>query len=89
MSLKTRKPRPLKMALRSMRKTRGCWGFIRALHKAPEAAPAPQVTKAGPSPARFPSSYVLLISSPSFPPFAPLSPLTPPPFPRESTRSLL
>lgn len=64
----------LKMALRSMRKTRGCWGFIRALHKAPEAAPAPQVTKAGPSPARFPSSYVLLASPSSFPPFASLSP---------------
>lgn len=32
----------LKMALHSMRKTRGCWGFIRALHKGPEAAPAPQ-----------------------------------------------
>lgn len=65
----------LKMALRSMRKTRGCWGFIRALHKAPEAAPAPQVTKAGPSPARFPSptffspplppSLLLLLSPPA------------------------
>ncbi|XP_066233401.1 tryptophan--tRNA ligase, mitochondrial isoform X1 [Saccopteryx leptura] len=30
------------MALHSMRKTRGCWSFIRALHKRPEAAPAPQ-----------------------------------------------
>ncbi|XP_008145465.2 tryptophan--tRNA ligase, mitochondrial [Eptesicus fuscus] len=30
------------MALRSMRKTRGCWGFIRALHRTPEAAPVPQ-----------------------------------------------
>lgn len=68
----------LKMALRSMRKTRGCWGFIRALHKAPEAAPAPQVTKAGPSPARFPSSYVLLVSPPSFPPFASLPPSSTP-----------
>ncbi|XP_024426061.1 tryptophan--tRNA ligase, mitochondrial isoform X1 [Desmodus rotundus] len=30
------------MALHSMRKTRGYWSFIRALHKGPEAAPAPQ-----------------------------------------------
>ncbi|XP_066124217.1 tryptophan--tRNA ligase, mitochondrial isoform X4 [Saccopteryx bilineata] len=30
------------MALHSMRKARGCWSFIRALHKRPEAAPAPQ-----------------------------------------------
>ncbi|XP_053511970.1 tryptophan--tRNA ligase, mitochondrial isoform X2 [Artibeus jamaicensis] len=30
------------MALHSTRKTRGYWSFIRALHKGPEAAPAPQ-----------------------------------------------
>ncbi|XP_045672645.1 tryptophan--tRNA ligase, mitochondrial isoform X2 [Phyllostomus hastatus] len=30
------------MALHSMRKTRGCWSFIRALHKGPEAALPPQ-----------------------------------------------
>ncbi|KAM7054684.1 tryptophan--tRNA ligase, mitochondrial isoform 1-T1 [Molossus nigricans] len=30
------------MALHSMRKTRGCWNLIRAFHKGPEAAPAPQ-----------------------------------------------
>ncbi|XP_062962017.1 tryptophan--tRNA ligase, mitochondrial isoform X1 [Cynocephalus volans] len=30
------------MALHSMRKARGCWGFIRELHKGPEAAPVPQ-----------------------------------------------
>ncbi|KAM5294681.1 tryptophan--tRNA ligase, mitochondrial isoform 2-T2 [Glossophaga mutica] len=30
------------MALHSMRKTRECWSFIRALHKGPEAAPVPQ-----------------------------------------------
>lgn len=88
-SLKTRSPALLKMALRSMRKTRGCWGSIRALHRTPEAAPAPQVTKAGPSPARFPSSYVPLASPPSFPPVAFLSPLPPPPFPLESTRAPL
>ncbi|KAM8787341.1 tryptophan--tRNA ligase, mitochondrial isoform 2-T2 [Rhynchonycteris naso] len=33
------------MALHSMRKTRGCWSFIRALHKRPEATPAPQVAE--------------------------------------------
>lgn len=32
----------LKMALYSMRKAHRCWRFIRALHKAPDAAPAPQ-----------------------------------------------
>ncbi|XP_051714714.2 tryptophan--tRNA ligase, mitochondrial isoform X3 [Oryctolagus cuniculus] len=32
----------LKMALHSMRKARGCWSFIRALHKGPEAASVPQ-----------------------------------------------
>lgn len=31
-----------KMALLSIRKARGCWSFIRALHKGPEPAPAPQ-----------------------------------------------
>ncbi|XP_042849820.1 tryptophan--tRNA ligase, mitochondrial isoform X3 [Panthera tigris] len=30
------------MAMRSIRKARGCWSFIRALHKGPEAAHAPQ-----------------------------------------------
>uniref|UniRef100_A0A8D2ARR8 Tryptophan--tRNA ligase, mitochondrial n=1 Tax=Sciurus vulgaris TaxID=55149 RepID=A0A8D2ARR8_SCIVU len=30
------------MALLSMRKARGCWSFIRALHKGPEPAPAPK-----------------------------------------------
>ncbi|XP_005542227.1 tryptophan--tRNA ligase, mitochondrial isoform X4 [Macaca nemestrina] len=30
------------MALHSMRKARGCWRFIRALHKGSAAAPAPQ-----------------------------------------------
>ncbi|XP_006216201.1 tryptophan--tRNA ligase, mitochondrial isoform X1 [Vicugna pacos] len=30
------------MALHSMRKARGCWTFIRALHQGPEAVPAPQ-----------------------------------------------
>ncbi|XP_058295385.1 tryptophan--tRNA ligase, mitochondrial isoform X1 [Hylobates moloch] len=30
------------MALYSMRKARGCWSFIRALHKGSAAAPAPQ-----------------------------------------------
>ncbi|XP_024907971.1 tryptophan--tRNA ligase, mitochondrial isoform X1 [Pteropus alecto] len=30
------------MALYSMRKAHRCWRFIRALHKAPDAAPAPQ-----------------------------------------------
>ncbi|XP_019511357.1 PREDICTED: tryptophan--tRNA ligase, mitochondrial isoform X2 [Hipposideros armiger] len=30
------------MALCSMRKARGCWRFIRALHTGPEAVPAPQ-----------------------------------------------
>ncbi|KAM4806087.1 tryptophan--tRNA ligase, mitochondrial isoform X1 [Urocitellus parryii] len=30
------------MALLSMRKARGCWSFIRAFHKEPEPAPAPQ-----------------------------------------------
>ncbi|XP_054420741.1 tryptophan--tRNA ligase, mitochondrial isoform X1 [Pteronotus mesoamericanus] len=30
------------MALHSMRKTRGCWRFIRAFHKGPEAAPGSQ-----------------------------------------------
>ncbi|KAM5256628.1 tryptophan--tRNA ligase, mitochondrial isoform 1-T1 [Ctenodactylus gundi] len=30
------------MALHSMRKARGCWRFIRALHKGPEVVPAPQ-----------------------------------------------
>nr|XP_019586148.1 PREDICTED: tryptophan--tRNA ligase, mitochondrial isoform X2 [Rhinolophus sinicus] len=30
------------MALYSMRKARGCWRFIRALHTGPEATPAPQ-----------------------------------------------
>ncbi|KAM5161404.1 tryptophan--tRNA ligase, mitochondrial isoform 2-T2 [Callospermophilus lateralis] len=30
------------MALLSMRKARGCWSFIRAFHKGPEPAPAPQ-----------------------------------------------
>ncbi|XP_062962018.1 tryptophan--tRNA ligase, mitochondrial isoform X2 [Cynocephalus volans] len=33
------------MALHSMRKARGCWGFIRELHKGPEAAPVPQVSE--------------------------------------------
>ncbi|XP_060057782.1 tryptophan--tRNA ligase, mitochondrial isoform X4 [Erinaceus europaeus] len=30
------------MALRSMRKARGCWSFIRALHEGPKTVPAPQ-----------------------------------------------
>uniref|UniRef100_A0AAA9RYF4 Tryptophan--tRNA ligase, mitochondrial n=1 Tax=Bos taurus TaxID=9913 RepID=A0AAA9RYF4_BOVIN len=30
------------MALRSMRKARECWNFIRALHQGPDAAPVPQ-----------------------------------------------
>ncbi|XP_004689651.1 PREDICTED: tryptophan--tRNA ligase, mitochondrial [Condylura cristata] len=30
------------MALHAIRKARGCWPFIRALHRGPEAAPAPQ-----------------------------------------------
>ncbi|XP_037682183.1 tryptophan--tRNA ligase, mitochondrial [Choloepus didactylus] len=30
------------MALHLMRKARGCWSFIRAIHKGTEAAPAPQ-----------------------------------------------
>ncbi|XP_040327394.1 tryptophan--tRNA ligase, mitochondrial isoform X3 [Herpailurus yagouaroundi] len=33
------------MAMRSIRKARGCWSFIRALHKGPEAAHAPQVSE--------------------------------------------
>ncbi|KAM5256629.1 tryptophan--tRNA ligase, mitochondrial isoform 2-T2 [Ctenodactylus gundi] len=33
------------MALHSMRKARGCWRFIRALHKGPEVVPAPQVSE--------------------------------------------
>ncbi|XP_060057781.1 tryptophan--tRNA ligase, mitochondrial isoform X3 [Erinaceus europaeus] len=33
------------MALRSMRKARGCWSFIRALHEGPKTVPAPQVSE--------------------------------------------
>uniref|UniRef100_A0A8C2MJ15 Tryptophanyl tRNA synthetase 2 (mitochondrial) n=1 Tax=Cricetulus griseus TaxID=10029 RepID=A0A8C2MJ15_CRIGR len=33
------------MALYSVRKARECWSLIRALHKGPAAAPAPQVSE--------------------------------------------
>ncbi|XP_054989785.1 tryptophan--tRNA ligase, mitochondrial isoform X2 [Sorex araneus] len=42
------------MALRSMRKARGCWRFIRALHECPAAARAPQAPEAGSSRSGFP-----------------------------------